>query len=182
MRSVILGAATRLFAQRGFEQLTMAEVASAAGVQKATLYSYFDGKSALVDAAIETLLEELPVLRPLDGSRPLRQQLIDIGLQLQELAAHPAAVSLAIGIAEQRLSAKQLAAWQRRYEEFERFLAELLERHCHCEDPKQVARLFVLLVVGDLCPQSAILDKEPPRIERAVDFLLRAYPAVQLKV
>lgn len=160
----------------------MAEVASAAGVQKATLYSYFDGKSALVDAAIETLLEELPVLRPLDRSRPLRQQLIDVGLQLQELAAHPAAVSLAIGLAEQRLSAKQLAAWQRRYEEFERFLAELLERFCHCEDPKQVARLFLLLVVGDLCPQSAILDKEPPRIERAVDFLLRAYPAVQLEV
>lgn len=104
----------------------MAEVASAAGVQKATLYSYFDGKSALVDAAIETLLEELPVLRPLDGSRPLRQQLIDVGLQLQELAAHPAAVSLAIGLAEQRLSAKQLAAWQRRYKDFERFLAELL--------------------------------------------------------
>lgn len=160
----------------------MAEVASAAGVQKATLYSYFDGKSALVDAAIETLLEELPVLRPLDGSRPLCQQLIDVGLQLQELAAHPAAVSLAIGLAEQRLSAKQLAAWQRRYEEFERFLAELLERLCHCEDPKQLARLFLLLVVGDLCPQSAILDKEPPRIERAVDFLLRAYPAVQLEV
>jgi AcrR family transcriptional regulator len=114
-----------LFSQRGFEQPTMDEVATAARVSKATLYSYFDGKSALIDAVIDELLRELPALRSPDGALPLRQQLIDVGLQLQKLAAHPAAVLLTIRLAEQRLSAEQLAAWRRRYEEFETFLAEV---------------------------------------------------------
>jgi AcrR family transcriptional regulator len=177
LRPAILSAATELFARRGFEQPTMDEVAAAAGVRKATLYSYFDGKSALVEAAIEKLLQELPALRSADGALPLRQQLIDVGLQLQELAAHSTTASLTIGFAEQRLSAKQLAAWRKRYEEFEIFLTELLKHHCDCEQSKRVALLFLLLVVGDLGPESAaehIIDM--PRIESAVDLLLRAYP------
>lgn len=160
-----------LFAQRGFEQPTMDEVAEAAGVRKATLYSYFDGRSELIEAVIDMWLYELPVLRSIDGALPLRQQLIDVGRQLQDLAAHPAAASLIL--AGQRLSAEQLAAWRRRYEEFERFLAGLLERHCRCEQPRQVAQLFQLLVVGDLRPESAALHiAEQPRVERAVDLLL----------
>lgn len=155
----------------------MDEVATAAGVSKATLYSYFDGKSALIAAVIDELCRELPALRSTDGSLPLRRQLIDVGLQLQELAVHFVAASLTIGYAEQRLSPKQLAAWQRRYEEFERFLAGLLVHHCDCEQPKRVAQLFLLLVVGDLSPalnMQHIVD--PSRIESAVDLLLRAYP------
>ena len=177
LRPVILHAAIGLFARRGFEQPTMDEVATAAGVSKATLYSYFDGKSALLDAVIDELCRELPALCSTDGTLPLRRQLIDVGLQLQELAAHSATVSLTIGFAEQRLSAKQLAAWQRRYEEFESFLTGLLEHHCDCEQPKRVAQLFLLLVVGDLGPESnAQHVADPPRIESAVDLLLRAYP------
>lgn len=165
-----------LFAQRGFEQPTMDEVAEAAGVRKATLYSYFDGRSALIDAVIDTWLHDLPTLRPTNGTLPLRRQLIDVGLQLQDLAAHPAAASLTL--AGQRLSAEQQAAWRRRYEEFERFLSGLLERHRCCEQPRQVAQAFLLLVIGDLRPKFAaprtVVDT--PRVAQAVDLLLRAYP------
>lgn len=175
LQPAILAAATGLFAQRGFEQPTMDDVAEAAGVRKATLYSYFDGRSALIDAVIDMWLLDLPALRSTDGALPLRRQLIDVGLQLQDLAGHPAAASLAL--ATQRLSAEQLAAWRKLYDEFERFLSGLLERHCGCEQPRQVAQLFQLLVVGDLRPQSAALHiTDPPRVERAVDLLLSAYP------
>lgn len=177
MHPVILSAATQLFAKKGFEQPTMDEVAAAAGVQKATLYAYFDGKSALVDAVISNLLLELPVLRPTDDATPLREQLVDVGLQLQELAVHSATVSLALGFAERRLSAEQLTAWQKRHEEFEGFLAELLRHHCDCEQPKQVAQLFLLLVAGDLRQEpitAHIVDM--PKIQSAVDLILRAYP------
>jgi AcrR family transcriptional regulator len=177
MHPVILSAATQLFAQKGLDQPTMDEVAAAAGVQKATLYAYFDGKSALVDAVIDKLLQELPVLRLADDALTLREQLVDVGLQLQELAAHSATVSLIFGFTGQRLSAKQLTVWEKRHEEFERFLAGLLKHHCDCEQPKPVAQLFLLLVAGDLRQESVterIVDMS--RIQSAVDLILRAYP------
>ena len=63
LRPAILTAAMGLFAQRGFEQPTMDEVAEAAGVRKATLYSYFDGRASLIDAVIDSCLLDLPALR-----------------------------------------------------------------------------------------------------------------------
>lgn len=177
LRPAILEAATELFSRRGFERPTMDEVAAAAGVRKATLYSYFDGRSALIDAVIDKLLRELPALRSTDGALPLHRQFIDVGLQLQELAAHPATVALTARLADQRLSAEQLFAWRSRHEEYESFLAGLLERHCDCEHPRQAARLFVLLAAAGQRPESAAQDsRDPSGIECAVDFLLRAYP------
>lgn len=172
MHPVILSAATQLFAKKGFEHPTMDEVAAAAGVQKATLYAYFDGKSALVDAVIDKLLQELPVLRLTDGALPLREQLVDVGFQLQELTARSA--TFARG---QRLSARQAAAWQERHEEFEGFLTGLLKHHCDCEQPKRVAQLFLLLVAGDMRNESVAEHLvDTPRVQSAVDLILRAYP------
>lgn len=174
---VILRASMRLFARNGFEQPTLDEVAKAAGVRKATLYSYFDSKSALIDAAVDQWLRELPTFCPTDGALPLRQQLISIGLQLQKLAAHPVTVSLTERLAEKRLSPGQMAAWRSRYDGFEDSLAGLLERHCNCERPRQVAHLFLLLAVGDLRPESAALHAvEPLSMESVVELILRAYP------
>jgi AcrR family transcriptional regulator len=165
-----------LFARYGFEQPTLDEVAKAAGVRKATLYSYFDSKSALIDAAVDQWLRELPTFCPPDGALPLRQQLIGIGLQLQKLAAHPGTVSLTKRLAEKRLSLRQMAAWRSRYDDFEDCLAGLLERHCDCERPRQVAQLFLLLAVGDLPPECASLHiVDPLRIESVVELTLRAY-------
>ena len=103
LRPVILRAATELFAQFGFQQPTMDEVAKAAGVRKATLYAYFDSKSALISAVVDRWLCEMPVVSLVDRGIPLRQQLIETGLQLQKLSAHPAAISLT----------KRLAEWNR---------------------------------------------------------------------
>lgn len=167
----------QLFALRGFSQPTMDEVAAAAGVQKPTLYAYFDGKSALIDAVIDKLLCERPVLRLAERDLPLRQRIIDVGLQMQELAAHCATLTLAIGLAEIRLSTNQWVAWQRRYADSESYLAGLLEHYCDCEQPERVAQLFRLLAVSDLRPETAVQNiKDPSRIESAVDLLLRAYP------
>jgi len=169
-----------LFAQYGFEQPTLDEVAKAAGVRKATLYSYFDSKSALIDAAVDQWLRELPAFCPTDAALPLRQQLISIGLQLQKLATHTVTISLTERLAEKRLSQGQMAAWRSRYDAFEDSLAGLLERHCDCERPRQVAHLFLLLAVGDQRPECAALHVvDPLRIESAVELILRAYPPHQ---
>jgi TetR/AcrR family transcriptional regulator, transcriptional repressor for nem operon len=51
-RRRILDAAAQLFRQRGFENVTVAEVMSAAGLTHGGFYGHFDSKEALIDAAM----------------------------------------------------------------------------------------------------------------------------------
>jgi AcrR family transcriptional regulator len=175
----ILRAATQLFAEHGFDQPTMDQIAAAAGVRKATLYAYFDGKSALVDAVIDRWLHEIPATTPAVRGSSLRQQLVEIGWQLHRLSTHPATVSLARRLDEMEhcLAPLQLQAWQRRYATFEDALTRLLEHRCACEFPEYLAHQFVLLSVGGLdsthSPHPADAGE---RIERAVELVIRAYP------
>ncbi len=48
----ILEAAYRVFAERGFDEATMAEIARAAGVAKGTLYLYYPSKQEIYEAAL----------------------------------------------------------------------------------------------------------------------------------
>lgn len=76
-RARILGAALRVFRERGFAESTMREIAAAAGVAVGAAYYYFDSKDALVMAFYEqTQAQMIPVLdRILDESRTLEQRL-----------------------------------------------------------------------------------------------------------
>jgi TetR/AcrR family transcriptional regulator, transcriptional repressor for nem operon len=51
-RRRILDAAAQLFRERGFENVTVAEVMSAAGLTHGGFYGHFDSKEALIDAAM----------------------------------------------------------------------------------------------------------------------------------
>ena len=51
-RTEILDAAYRVFAERGFEQATMADIAAVAGVAKGTLYLYYPSKQDIYGAAL----------------------------------------------------------------------------------------------------------------------------------
>ncbi|MFF0312642.1 TetR/AcrR family transcriptional regulator [Streptosporangium sp. NPDC004379] len=48
VRQRLLGEATRLFAEQGFESTSVQEVVSAAGVTKGAMYHYFDSKDDLL--------------------------------------------------------------------------------------------------------------------------------------
>src|SRR5215213_123176 len=56
-REQILGAATRIFAEKGFSRATTREVAREAGVSEGTIYNYFEDKDALLMAILEVLNE-----------------------------------------------------------------------------------------------------------------------------
>ena len=56
-RGQILGAATRVFAEKGFRRATTREVARAAGVSEGTIYNYFEDKDALLMAILDRLNE-----------------------------------------------------------------------------------------------------------------------------
>lgn len=52
-RHRLLAAATELFAERGFDKVSVAEIAEAAEVSKMTVFNYFSGKEDLVLAPME---------------------------------------------------------------------------------------------------------------------------------
>jgi AcrR family transcriptional regulator len=52
----IVDAARRLFASRGVDDVTMAEVAGEAGVARATVFNYFGSKRALLEAITEEII------------------------------------------------------------------------------------------------------------------------------
>jgi AcrR family transcriptional regulator len=58
-RQLIAGAARELFAERGFDEVTVAEVSRAADVSEATVFNYFPRKEDLVYGRMESFEDEL---------------------------------------------------------------------------------------------------------------------------
>ena len=47
-----------LFSVRGFEATSISQIANAVGIRKASLYSHFESKQAILDALVEGVLEQ----------------------------------------------------------------------------------------------------------------------------
>jgi AcrR family transcriptional regulator len=54
----IIEAATVVFAEKGFGGATMEDIADQAGINKATIYRYFDSKDALIQAIAEAIFAQ----------------------------------------------------------------------------------------------------------------------------
>ena len=57
-KSEILNAALDLFSTQGYEATSISQIAEAVGIRKASLYSHFDSKQAILDALVDVVLEE----------------------------------------------------------------------------------------------------------------------------
>ena len=58
-RDELLGIAARLFAEKGFRNTTVRDIADAAGILSGSLYHHFDSKESMVDEILSTFQEEL---------------------------------------------------------------------------------------------------------------------------
>ena len=54
----ILEASLALFSMQGFEATSISQIAGAVGIRKASLYSHFESKQAILDALVEEVLEQ----------------------------------------------------------------------------------------------------------------------------
>ena len=54
----ILEASLELFAVQGFEATSISQIASAVGIRKASLYSHFENKQAILDALVKEVLAQ----------------------------------------------------------------------------------------------------------------------------
>ncbi|WP_433246883.1 TetR/AcrR family transcriptional regulator [Streptosporangium sp. CA-135522] len=71
-REELMAAALELFSKRDAEDVSIDDVASAAGASRALVYHYFGGKQELYVAALRSAAAQLEArLQPVDGGRPL---------------------------------------------------------------------------------------------------------------
>ncbi len=66
-RDELLGIAATLFAERGFRNTTVRDIADAAGILSGSLYHHFDSKEAMVDELLDTFQQR--AVRHLRGDR-----------------------------------------------------------------------------------------------------------------
>ena len=57
-RKEILEASLELFSVQGFEATSISQIADAVGIRKASLYSHFESKQAILDALLKEVLEQ----------------------------------------------------------------------------------------------------------------------------
>ena len=79
-RARILDAAVREFSENGLAGARTEQIAEAAGVNKALLYYYFEGKEALYAAALETVAQRVvpAAWRRLNSERSAGEQVVCI--------------------------------------------------------------------------------------------------------
>src|SRR3954462_12066845 len=58
-RDELLGIAAQLFAERGFKNTTVRDIADAAGILSGSLYHHFDSKEAMVDELLDSFQTDL---------------------------------------------------------------------------------------------------------------------------
>ncbi len=76
-RALLLEHATALFATHGYDELSMSQVAAAAGISKGLLYHYFPSKRHLFEAALADGAAELRARTEPDPAKPAAEQLSD---------------------------------------------------------------------------------------------------------
>ncbi len=73
-RRLLLDAGAKLFAQHSYEEISMRQIAEAAGVSKPLLYHYFPSKIELFLAAVTEAASELQgLIQPSGGGTPVEQ-------------------------------------------------------------------------------------------------------------
>lgn len=95
-REALLRAATRLFAEVGFDGTTVEQIAAASGVNKAMINYHFGGKDGLYTSILREsftrLASEVALLREEPGSadRALRELIATLGRRMAEAPSLPA--------------------------------------------------------------------------------------------
>jgi len=70
-RALIVDAATRVFAEKGFHRATIRDIAHAAGIADGTIYNYFANKESLLSAILDRLAQQdtMPEISPQNDLR-----------------------------------------------------------------------------------------------------------------
>ncbi len=88
-RRQVIAAASELFADHAFEDISMRRIAGGAGISKALLYHYFPSKTELFKAAVRAHAEELErLIAPGGGGEPMAELAASLDAYLAWIEAH----------------------------------------------------------------------------------------------
>ncbi|MET8995802.1 TetR/AcrR family transcriptional regulator [Amycolatopsis sp. NPDC004169] len=177
-RAAILEAATGLFLASGYDGTSLARIAEAAGVSKATLFKQFPTKAALFDAIVTESWQAEDSGGPEPSAADLRAGLTAIGHRYVELLTRPGMTALfRIVIAElprfPELGEAQFSRGKMPYfESVSRYLADAHKAGAaEVDDPDLAATQFLGMISNFVFwPTLLLTDWAPERaaIERAV--------------
>ena len=182
-RRAILDAAAPTFGNEGYERASIDAIATAAGVSKPTIYSYFGGKEELfresvADSAGQQNLEALSVIQRLDLSpERWRASLYELGMKLVECQRTDCARFLQRMIAAEAMRDPQVyhAVRVKAADPILEALAGRLAMlgnagYLRIPDPALAARQFLALIGAEIPELTANGTSEVPdaTIERAV--------------
>jgi AcrR family transcriptional regulator len=102
-RADILSAASSLFAERGFAQVSTAALAEEAGVSTATLYRYFADKESLFVAVIDSLVADV-IQQMADLPRASDDRLRELAFRYANLLCDPIVVGIIRSVVADRQS------------------------------------------------------------------------------
>jgi AcrR family transcriptional regulator len=96
-RDQLLSIAARLFAEKGFKNTTVRDIADAAGILSGSLYHHFDSKESMVDEILQTFQAELfaaydEVLASQDDARTKIERAVR--LSFEAIDRHPYEVAI----------------------------------------------------------------------------------------
>ena len=96
-RDELLGIAAQLFAERGFKNTTVRDIADAAGILSGSLYHHFDSKESMVDEILSTFQEELfgkydEVLRSSSDARTKIERAVRLSFEAIDQHRHEVAI------------------------------------------------------------------------------------------
>lgn len=173
-RRQLLDAGTALFAEQAYEEISMRDVARAAGVSKPLLYHYFRSKTELFQAALaESAAELQAAIEPSGEGTPLEQLARSLERYLAWIETHARTWSKLMQSAAALPEARELIEGFRQ-RTMDIVLAQLMGRR----KPRPVLRAAITGWLGYM--DAVVLDwtesKDIPR-EKLRDLLLAAFAA-----
>lgn len=171
-RAMIVSAAFQLFAEHGFENVTVAAIAERAEVGRTTFFRYFGDKQEIAFAGrspeeiMREISEQVPIDQPIGDSLRVALGAVRrlVGAYVQQLAESPERYRLHEQLVEcnQELRARGVLK-QRVYADG---LTDHLIRH---QATPRIARLAAELGMACFYAGRAEIDGEPERLPAAVD-------------
>jgi TetR/AcrR family transcriptional regulator, mexJK operon transcriptional repressor len=176
---LIICAARDAFLEKGYDGVSMDEVASRAGVAKQTVYARYASKDALFLAVAESLQGRMLSAVSATAPWPIRDRLEQIARELLDLVLDPSTLSLsriALG-ASYRFPTLGHSIYGARINELHAVLADIFEQsakdgYLAVDNPTVAAEQFLALVRGELhlhCLYDPSFRPSRVMIERQID-------------
>jgi AcrR family transcriptional regulator len=173
-RRQLLDAGSRLFSERAYEEISMRDIAHAAGVSKPLLYHYFRSKTDLFKAAIAEHAAELQsTIEPGSDQEPLEQLAVSLDRYLAWIEANARAWVKLMQSAAALPEARELIEGFR-----QRTMELVLAQVTGDQQPRPLLRAAITGWLGYM--DAVLLDwaetKDIPR-DRIHDLLINAFAA-----